>query len=247
MQINIFIAFIAGIASFLAPCVIPLVPAYVSYITGVSVAELESSTFTKYRSQIILNSLFYIVGFSLIFILLGLGAAAISQILVLNRILLIRIGGILIIVFGLYSMGLFNRFALTQREFRFQLPDNTRRIKYLGPFLLGCTFALAWTPCVGAVFASILTLAASSGTIGQGAFLLFVYSLGISLPFFLIAITIGQSYHLLRQLGPRLHTINFVAGIFLVALGVVMVSGKYDVFNGSILGRLNGIFPILGL
>lgn len=236
MEVNLLIAFSAGLVSFLAPCVVPLVPAYISYISGVSVTELtQSQDSSRYRFQVLLNSLIYIAGFSFVFILMGLGATAISSLLLINRLELVSIGGVFIILFGLYSTGIFSRFGFAQKEFQLQLPQSLRTIKYLGPFLLGNTFALAWTPCVGAVFAAILTLAATTQTAFEGAFLLFVYSLGISLPFLLIALSIGSSYKLLSAIGPKLQTISVMGGILLVGIGVLMVSGYYDQFNGYVL------------
>lgn len=239
VEVNLFVAFTAGLVSFLAPCVVPLLPAYLSYISGVSVSELtNSATASRYRIQVLINSLFYIAGFSLIFVLLGLGATAISKTILINRLELIRFAGIFIIFFGLYSTGLFNRFGFGQKEFQIQLPKFLRNIKFLGPFLLGNAFALAWTPCVGATFAAILTLAATSQNIAQGALLLLVYSLGISLPFLLLALTLGNSYKLLSKLGPKLQTISIIGGLLLIAVGLIMVLGKYDQFNGFILDKL---------
>lgn len=239
IDVNLFVAFTAGLVSFLAPCVVPLVPAYISYISGVSVSELTQSTDTsKYRNKVLLNSLLYVLGFSSVFVIMGLGATALSRTIIVNRLELIRFGGFFIILFGLYSMGLFNKLGFAQKEFQFQLPQSVRNIKYLGPFLLGNTFALAWTPCVGAVFAAILTLAATSQNIVQGVLLLFVYSLGISLPFLLIALTIGSSYKLLSALGPKLQLISIIGGLLLVGIGILMVTGKYDQFNGFVLGKL---------
>lgn len=235
IDVNFFVAFTAGLVSFLAPCVVPLVPAYISYISGVSVTELaQSADPNRYRNRVLLNSLIYILGFSFVFVLLGLGVTAISRMIAINRAELIKFGGIFIIFFGLYSMGLFNRLRLAQKEFQFQLPQSVRSIKYLGPFLLGNTFALAWTPCVGAVYAAILTLAATSQNITQAAFLLFVYSLGISLPFLLAALTISSSYKLLLALGPKLQLISIIGGLLLVGIGLLMVTGRYDQFNGLV-------------
>jgi len=248
VEVSLFIAFIAGLLSFLAPCVVPLLPVYLSYITGVSVTELTNkATFSRYRWQVVLNSIFYLAGFSLVFILMGLGAAAISNILLLNRAFLVQIGGVLIILFGLYNLGIFNKYLFFQKEYRFFLPQRIIHTTFVGPFLLGGTFALAWTPCVGGVFASILTLAASSQSMGQGALLLFMYSLGISFPFFIIAVTIGYSYPFLTRLGPKLHYLNILAGIFLIILGSIMAFGKYDVFNGYILVKFSRFLPTSSL
>ncbi|MBI2040046.1 cytochrome c biogenesis protein CcdA [Candidatus Microgenomates bacterium] len=241
-ELNLLVAFLAGLASFLAPCVIPLVPAFIGYISRVSVEELTNSqSAAKYRAKVLINSLFYVAGFSLVFVLLGLGATTLSHLLLLNRQILLKIGGVLVIFFGLYSLGVFNRFRFTQIEFQFQLPERLRTIKLLGPFLLGTTFALAWTPCVGPILGAILTLAATAGNILSGVTLLFVYSLGISLPFILIALTLSSSYRLLINLRRTLLLINTGAGILLVIIGLLLVTDKYGIFTAFILAELNKI------
>lgn len=239
LDINLFVAFIAGLASFLAPCVIPLVPAFIGYISGVSVSDLTNPEgSSKYHSQVLVNSIFYIAGFSLIFAILGLSATALSKTLSFNRSLLLQVGGLLIILFGFYSLGIFNFLRFTLREFQFQLPENLRHIRFLGPFLLGITFALAWTPCVGPILGAILTLAATTQNLTASALLLFVYSMGISLPFLVIALTLSNSYKLLLKLGSSLRFINLAGGILLVVIGVLMITQNYDKFSGFILGQL---------
>lgn len=237
-ELNLFVAFVAGLASFLAPCVVPLVPTYISFISGVSFSELTKDNTSGYTGIVLVNSLLYILGFSLIFVLLGLGATALSSILIVNRVGLLKIGGIFIILFGLFTLGVFNKFTLFQKEAQFQIPDSLKKIKFLGPFLMGTTFALAWTPCVGPILGAILALAATTGNSLKGAALLFVYSMGISLPFLAIALTIGSSYKLLKRLGPYLKYVNWVAGTLLIIIGVFLISGKYSVFTGYLLGQL---------
>lgn len=238
-EVNLLIAFFAGLASFLAPCVIPLVPAFIGYISGVSVADLTNPKETsKYQSKVLINSLFYIAGFSLVFVILGLSATALSRGLAVNRSLFLQAGGLLIILFGLYSLGVFNFLRFTLKEFQVQLPESLRRISFLGPFLLGTTFALAWTPCVGPILGAILTMAATTQNLGSAALLLFVYSLGISLPFLLIALTLSSSYKLLLKIGSSLRFVNVAGGVLLVVIGVLMVTQTYDKFSGFILGLL---------
>lgn len=238
-ELNLFVAFIAGLVSFLAPCVIPLVPAFIGYISGISVSDLTNpQDSSKYHNKVLINSLLYIAGFSLIFVILGLSATALSKALALNRSLLLQAGGLLIILFGLYSLGIFNFLRFTLKEYQIQLPESVRSIKFLGPFLLGTTFALAWTPCVGPILGAILTLAATTQNLTSAALLLFVYSMGISLPFLIIAFTIGSSYKLFFKLGSSLRFINLVGGILLVIIGVLMITQTYDKFSGFILGQL---------
>lgn len=239
MQVNILIAFLAGLASFLAPCVIPLVPAYISFISGISFSDLtKRETASKYRVRVLGSSLLYILGFSLVFILLGLGATAIGTVLLINRLALLKIGGMFIIFFGLYTLGVFNKLPFAQREFHMQASPQMRNVRYLGPILLGITFALAWTPCIGAILGAILTLAATSANIASGISLLLAYSLGISFPFLLIALTISSSYKLLLRVGLRLTYISRFAGLLLVVIGILMITQKYDVVTGFLLGQL---------
>lgn len=238
--VNYLVAFLAGLASFLAPCVVPLVPAYISFISGVSFSDLTKiDNSRKYRFRVLGSSLLYIAGFSLVFVLLGLGATAIGRSLVVNRLVILRVGGAFIVLFGLYTMGLFNRWQFTQRELQIQLSPHVRRLKLLGPFLMGTTFALAWTPCVGAILGAILTLAATSANVTTGASLLLVYSLGISLPFLVIALTVSSSYKLLQRMGPKLQYISYAGGALLLLVGILMLTGKYDFVSGFILGKLS--------
>lgn len=239
-ELNLFIAFTAGLASFLAPCVVPLVPTYISFISGVSFSEFtKNHSQSRYASIVLVNSLLYILGFSLIFVLLGIGATTLSKALIINRVELLKIGGIFIIFFGLFTLGIFNKFTFFQREAQFQIPDSVRKIKYFGPFVMGTTFALAWTPCVSPILGAILALAATSQNVASGISLLFVYSLGISLPFLIIALTISSSYRLLKKLGPSLKYITWASGLLLVIIGILMITQKYDLVTGFLLGQLN--------
>lgn len=236
--VSLPIAFIAGLISFLAPCLVPLLPAYLGYVSGISVSELKKDSVHRYRTRLLLNSLIYVAGFSLIFVLLGLSATAFGKILISNRALLLQIGGLFIIFFGISLLGIFDKFSFAQKEFRLILPETLRKTKYLGPFLMGNTFALAWIPCIGVILGSILTLAATSQNLAWGALLLFVYSLGIGLPFLLVSLTIGSSLKLLSQISPSLHKISIFGGILLIIVGILMVSQNYDFFSSAILSFL---------
>ncbi len=232
MEISLLVAFGAGLISFLAPCLVPLLPAYISYISGVSLSELNSGNTFSYRRKILLNSLLYMAGFSLVFVLLGLGASSVGRILIDQRLTLLRLGGLLIIFFGLSMLGVFDKLTISQKEFHLSLPQRWKKIKYLGPFLIGNTFALAWTPCVGVILGSILSLAATSQNLAFGALLLFFYSLGISLPFLLVALTLGSSFKLISKSAPNLHKFSNAFGLLLILIGVLMVSQKYDYVSG---------------
>lgn len=234
MHVTYAIAFTSGIISFLAPCVFPLLPAYISMVTGVSLSKLaDKQTSQIYRRQVITNSFLYIFGFTLVFVLMGLGASILGQTLTQNRLLLSQFGGVVVILFGLIALDVL---SWGNRDFRFTLPDKLRQAQFLGPFLIGMTFAFAWTPCVGGVLGAILTLAITQPDIFRAAWLLFFYSLGISVPFLLIALTIGSSYPLLQKLGPKLVYIQKVGGVLLIVTGILLLTGWLPKISISFLG-----------
>jgi len=223
-------AFIAGILTFLAPCTLPLVPGYLGFISGVSTNDLQDPTKAKLaRRKIFLNGVLYVIGFSLVFIILGslfgLGGAALFK----YRIWLSRIGGVFVIFFGLFMMGILKLPFLNVEK-------HVGSIKALKPgnpvssLIFGAAFAFGWTPCVGPILGSILTLAASTATIGQGAFLLAVFSLGLAVPFLIIAATIGSASSYLSKLNKYLNIISFIGGVFLVFLGILLLTNKLGVW-----------------
>ena len=227
MEFSLIIpAFIAGILTFLAPCTLPLVPGYLGFISGVSVQDLQDPLKSKSaRRKIFLNGLLFVVGFSFIFILLGslfgLGGSALVQ----YRIWLSRIGGIFVILFGLFMIGVLRLPFLNVEK-------NIGRIKALKPgnptssLIFGATFAFGWTPCVGPILGSILTLAAASATFGQGAFLLSVFSLGLAVPFLIIAAGIGSASNYISKLNKYLNVISIIGGLFLIFLGILLFTNK---------------------
>lgn len=235
-------AFIAGILTFLAPCTLPLVPAYLSFISGASAADLQDpKRALKAKVKVFLNGLFYVLGFSIVFIILGslfgLGGAAFLQ----YRPLITRIGGGLVILFGLFlflpalnlllggkiplsRIPLFNFFA---RDRQLSVARKLKPGNPLSSFLLGVTFAFGWTPCVGPILATILTFAASSATVGTGALLLIVFSAGLAIPFLLVALAIGWASKYLVKAGKYLNWVSIVGGLFLILLGVFMVTDNF--------------------
>ena len=223
-------AFIAGILTFLAPCTLPLVPGYLGFISGVSVQDLQDTLKAKSaRRKIFLNGFLFVVGFSFILILLGslfgLGGSALVQ----YRIWLSRIGGIFVILFGLFMIGVLRLPFLNVEK-------NIGRINALKPgnpassLIFGAAFAFGWTPCVGPILGSILTLAAASATVGQGAFLLSVFSLGLAVPFLIIAAGIGSASNYISKLSKYLNVISIIGGLFLVFLGILLFTNKLGVW-----------------
>ena len=231
MEFSLIIpAFIAGIFTFLAPCTLPLVPGYLGFISGVSAQDLKDPLKAKTaRRKIFLNGLLFVIGFSFIFILLGslfgLGGSALIQ----YRLWLSRIGGVFVILFGLFMIGVLRLPFLNVEK-------HIRGIKALKPgnpissLIFGATFALGWTPCAGPVLGSILTLAAASATVGQGAFLLSVFSLGLAVPLLIIAAGIGSASNSIAKLSKYLNVISAIGGTFLIFLGVLLLSNKFGVW-----------------
>lgn len=231
MEFSLIIpAFIAGIFTFLAPCTLPLVPGYLGFISGVSANDLQDPSKSKLaRRKIFLNGVLYVVGFSLVFItlgsLFGLGGSALVQ----YRLWLSRIGGIFVIFFGLFMIGVLKLPFLN-------IEKHVTSVKALKPgnpvssLIFGAAFAFGWTPCVGPILGSILTLAASSATIGQGAFLLAVFSLGLAVPFLIIAASIGSASSYLAKLNKYINVISIIGGIFLIFLGILLLTNKLGVW-----------------
>lgn len=223
-------AFIAGILTFLAPCTLPLVPGYLGFISGVSLEDLNDPTKTKRaRWKIFLNGLFFIIGFSAIFILLGTLAGLGGRALFAYRIWLSRIGGIFVIIFGLFMLNLL-KIPLLSQEVRIKTPNLFKRGKALNSLVLGSAFGLGWTPCVGPILGSVLTLAAAGETVGQGAFLLSVFSLGLAIPFLIIALGIGSASAYLNKISKYLNIISAIGGIFLIFLGILLFTNKLGVW-----------------
>lgn len=230
MDVSLIVpAFIAGILTFLAPCTLPLVPGYLSFISGVSGADLQDPNLAKQaRRKIFYNGLLYVIGFSAVFILLGtlfgLGGAA----LIKHRIWLSRIGGIFVIFFGFYMLN-----VLKLPVFRFLKAEKYVGGSWLKPgkptssFLFGSVFAFGWSPCIGPILGSVLLLASTSATVVQGAFLLAVFSLGLAVPFLLIAAGIGSVGGFLGRISKYL---NLIGGLFLIFLGYLLVTNQFAVW-----------------
>lgn len=230
IDISLPIAFTAGVISFFAPCVFPLLPAYIGYITGVSLTEFKKNSYGRYIKRILFSSLFYIIGFSIVFVLLGTAAAGFGAIFSKYQWLIGRIGGAIIIIFGLEFAGVLRIPPLTS-PFSFRLPDAKDNLNYFRAFLVGIIFATNWAPCVGAVLGSILALAAISKTVVAGAFLLFVYSLGISFPFVIVSLMLIWAPRHLRFVGNYLGPISKFSGLLLALIGILLLTDTYKYLN----------------
>jgi cytochrome c-type biogenesis protein len=226
-QLSIFVAFLAGTFSLLSPCVLPLFPSYLSFITGMSVEELSGAQ-SKTLKPILQNSLLFVFGFSLVFIAMGASAGFLGGALLKYRDLLQLLGGILVIFFGLYILGVI-KWNLLGRYV--QINILSRPLGLFGSVLIGAAFALGWTPCVGPILGSILALAASSGEANSGVALLASYSLGLAVPFLLSSFVIQQFSSLLKRFRRSLHVVHVCAGVLLVIAGILLVTGYMSILN----------------
>ena len=189
-DVNILVAFIAGLLSFVSPCVLPLIPSYLSFVSGVSLEEMRGGQVASHvRQQVLLNSLAFILGFSLVFVSLGASASFLGSLFLGYRSFIRTLGGILILLVGLYLMGFF-RISLLERYLQFDLKG--KPAGYLGSILVGITFAVAWTPCVGPILGTILVLAGTSAEVERGVLLLATYAVGLALPFFMSAVAVME-------------------------------------------------------
>lgn len=223
------IAFISGLISFFAPCVIPLLPVYVSYIAGVSLSELKKSP-EKYNKKVIVSSLFYILGFTLTFTLLGTTATGLGIFFRRYVFEIQSIAGVLMIFFGLQLAGLLN-IKLLSKQIDIKIPEKLDNFKNIRSLFIGFLFAVTWTPCVGPILGIIYTLAASGNNIYFGASLLFVYSLGIAIPFVIVSLAISSAPKYLKIINKKIELINKVAGFILAALGIMLITGHYSYLN----------------
>jgi cytochrome c-type biogenesis protein len=226
-QITIFVAFLAGTFSFLSPCVLPLFPSYLSFITGMSFEEI-ASTESRSLKPVVKNSLLFIAGFSLVFISMGASAGFLGGLLFNYRNIMQLLGGILVIFFGLYIMGILK---LTLLGRYIQLDFRNRPAGVFGSLLIGAAFAIGWTPCVGPILGSILALAASAGKADTGVWLLSSYSVGLGVPFFLSSIAIHRFSPLLQRFRRGIQIVHIGAGLLLVAAGILLVTGYMAVLN----------------
>lgn len=228
MDISLIIpAFIAGVLTFLAPCTLPLVPGYLGFISGASLEDLKDpAKATNARWKIFLNGLFFMAGFSAVFIIMGTLVGFIgARLLVPYRLWLGRIGGIFVILFGLFMLNVL-KIPILAREKRLKAPVLFERGNPANSFILGSAFAFGWTPCVGPILGSVLLLASTSTTALSGALMLAVFSAGLAVPFLLIAIGIGSASRSIKNISKYLNVVSVIGGIFLIFLGVLLVSGN---------------------
>jgi cytochrome c-type biogenesis protein len=220
-------AFLAGLLSFFSPCVLPLIPAYFTFITGYSLEELTEGNI-EIRKKVILSTISFVLGFSVVFILMGGSASYLGGLIYKYKNLIRIIGGVLIIILGIHLTGVFRIRSL---EFEKRIQIQKKPLHFLGTFIIGMAFGAGWSPCIGPLLGSILIVAGSQETIGQGMVLLGVYSAGLALPFVIISIFINFLLVFMKRASRVLKYVNVVAGILLILVGLVLVTNKLYIFS----------------
>jgi cytochrome c-type biogenesis protein len=229
--LGFLVAFAAGLLSFLSPCVLPLVPSYVGFLTGMTLPEV-----TGRRRVALTHALLFVSGFSLVFILLGASATALGRALNYYQVWLQRLGGVLIILFGLLCLGVFNPTLLSQER---RLHLERKPVGYLGSVLVGMAFAAGWTPCIGPVLGAILGLAATSTDVSRGMLLLAVYSAGLALPFLIAAVAVDSFLDWFQRFRRFLPWVMRISGVMLVFVGILLLTGEFT----RLAGWLQGLTP----
>lgn len=230
-NLGFFVAFAAGVLSFLSPCVLPLVPSYLGFLTGMTLEEMSGR-----RRMAMIHALLFVFGFALIFVILGASATALGSALKYYQVWLQRVGGVLIIVFGLYAMGLL-KFRFLQMDQRVHL--DRKPIGYLGSVLVGMAFAAGWTPCIGPILGGILGMAATQGDVGRGMALLGAYSAGLAVPFLAAAWAMEAFLDWFQKFRKYLPWVMRLSGLLLILVGLLMVTGEFT----RMAGWLQGLTP----
>jgi cytochrome c-type biogenesis protein len=222
-SLGLALAFGAGLLSFVSPCVLPLIPSYLTFVTGVGLDELEHS-----RRAALLHALLFVLGFTLIFVALGASATVLGRLLLAYRVWITRIGGALVVLFGLYLLGV-ARIAAFDRDRRVHLA--TKPVGYLGSVLVGVAFGAGWTPCLGPILGAILTYTAATADLARGLPLLLAYSLGLALPFLLAAAAVERFLVTVARFRPHLARVSQVSGALLVLVGLLMMFDYFTVIG----------------
>jgi cytochrome c-type biogenesis protein len=239
-NVTLLAAFGAGLLSFISPCVLPLIPGYLSYISGMSLDDMRGTAVapvaggaavavaspTAVRRRIIISSLAFIVGFSIVFVALGASASALGRFMMARLDVLGKIAGAIIIVFGLHTMGILRIEWLYQEK---RVHTNRRPAGPFGAMLVGVAFAFGWTPCIGPILAGILAVAATQDTVGNGVRLLSAYSLGLAVPFFATALAINRFFAAFAKIRRHYHKIELASGALLIVIGVLIFTNRFTV------------------
>ena len=239
-NVTVYLAFIAGLLSFVSPCVLPLIPSYVSFISGISFEQLtDENNPSEVKKVIIFNSLMFILGFTVVFVAMGTTITLLGQYFVAHQGIFRKVGAAFIIFFGLHIIGIVNLKVL-QRDKRFQFSQN-KPLGLVGSFFVGLGFAAGWTPCIGPILASILFVAGTSETLGMGILLLVIYSLGLAIPFFVTSLGINTFLKYFDRFKKHMRVVSIVSGVFLIFVGILIYTNKFAILTA----RLNAWFPFL--
>lgn len=244
-NVSLFGAFVAGVLSFISPCVLPLIPGYLSFISGVSLEEMRGMPLAAAagggasalsapsaaisdaaKRQVIVTSLFFILGFSLVFVGLGASATVLGQFLMERLTIFGKIAGVLLIIFGLHTIGVFKIQWLLQEK---RVQTSSKPAGMLGAIVVGISFAFGWTPCIGPILSAILLVAAQQESVNQGILLLSIYSLGLAIPFLLTAIAINQFFVAFSRIRRHYHAIEIVSGILMIVIGVLIFTNRFTI------------------
>ena len=228
VSLGVLISFTAGLLSFLSPCVLPLIPSYVTFVTGLTLEDVQRS-----RKTALVHALLFVLGFTLIFLALGATATAVGRLLVIHRLWISRVGGVLVVLLGLYLLGAFNM-AFLARERRVQITD--KPLGYFGTVLVGIAFGAGWSPCIGPILGGILTYTASEAQLSRGLVLLLAYSLGLAIPFLLAAVAVERFLAFFTRFRSKMVWVDRLAGALLIVVGVMMMTNYLTVLNGYLQG-----------
>ena len=232
----IVVALLAGVISFLSPCVLPIVPPYLAYMSGVSVGDMQSDGAARRKTTA--TALFFVLGLSTVFLFLGFTASAFGAFFLRNQVLFSQISGIVVILFGLHFLSVF-RIPFLDQDARFDAGD--RGGTAFGAYVLGLAFAFGWTPCIGPQLGAILTLAASEASVSRGTLLLGVYAIGLGIPFLLAAMFMSRAMGLMNRMKRHMALIEKVMGVLLILVGLALLTGAFSTFSWWLLER----FPAL--
>jgi cytochrome c-type biogenesis protein len=221
-SVGLAAAFIAGFVSFLSPCILPLIPAYLSFMTGLTTAELSASE--RQTARVMVPALLFVLGFSLVFIALGASASVLGQFLSQYRLALERIGGLFVVAFGVLMLGIV-KVPWLYGEARADM-SSARTFGKAAALVMGVAFAAGWTPCVGPILGTILGLASATGSVARGALLLVAYSAGLGIPFLVVALAFDRAAPLMKWLNRYSVVVNRIAGIVLIFVGVLIATGR---------------------
>ncbi len=229
VNVNGLVAFAGGVLSFFAPCILPLVPSFLIYISGTSISHASDLSNRRYRKRIVLHAVSFIIGFSFVFISLGLSSSVLGNIFSLYEKWIMRIGGLLLIVMGLSMLNILKIRLLSQEK---MIHLNEKPAGFVGSFVVGLTFSLGWTPCIGPVLASILLIASTSNSAFSGAYLLGLYSLGLAIPFFVAAVLVSPLMGFMQRWGYVVRYTSKVLAALLILMGLFLITGYWKIVTG---------------